>query len=75
MSGSQNPNRGKNGLISRFVSFVVLGIILPLIIKRVRNQLVKEQLSNCERCKRKMEKISKNEYYCKDCKIIRIDDT
>lgn len=75
MSNRQNPNKGKNGLLSRFVSFVVLGVILPFIIKRVRSQLVKEQVSRCERCKRKMEKISKNEYYCKYCKIIRIDDT
>jgi hypothetical protein len=75
MSNRQNPNKDKNGLISRFVSFIVLGIILPFIIKRIRSQLVKEQLSNCEKCKRKMERISRNEYYCKYCKIIRIDET
>lgn len=74
MSNSQGPNRRQNGLISRIVSFIVLGVILPFIIKRIRSQLVKEQLSNCEKCKRKMEKISRNEYYCKNCKIIRIDD-
>lgn len=74
MSDRQNPKNNKSGIVSRFASFIVLGLILPFIIKRIRSQLIKEQLLHCQRCKRRMEKISKNEYYCKYCKIIRIDN-
>lgn len=74
MSKHQNSKNNKHGLLSRFVSYLVIGLIIPFIIGRIRSQLAKEQLSHCEQCKRKMEKVSKNEYYCKYCKIIRIDD-
>ncbi|HYG00678.1 MAG TPA: hypothetical protein VD815_11340 [Candidatus Saccharimonadales bacterium] len=73
-SFSPHPNRRRNGLLGRVVMYIIMGLIIPFILKRIRNQLIKEQLLRCERCKRKMQRINQKEYYCKYCKIIRLDD-
>ncbi len=69
-----NSDSRRRGLLSRVVGYIMIGFIIPFVLKRIQHRIIKEQMSRCDRCKRKMEMIKKNEYYCKYCKIIKIDD-
>ena len=73
-SSSPNPAKRGGGLVSRIIMYIIIGLIIPFVLKRIRNQLIREQRFRCGRCNKKMQMISRNEYYCKDCKIIRLDD-
>ena len=69
-----NSDRPRRGALSRVVGRVMIGFVIPFVLKRIQRRVIKEQMSRCNRCNRKMDMIKKNEYYCKYCKIIRIDD-
>ena len=69
-----NSGRQRRGVLSRVVGYIMIGFIIPFVLKRIQHRVIKEQMSRCNRCNRKMDLIKKNEYYCKYCKIIRIDD-
>ena len=69
-----NSVRPRRGVLSRVVGRVMIGFVIPFVLKRIQRRVIKEQMSRCNRCNRKMDMIKKNEYYCKYCKIIRIDD-
>ena len=69
-----NSGAPRRGVLSRFVGRVMIGFVIPFVLKRIQRRVIKEQMSRCNRCNRKMDMIKKNEYYCKYCKIIRIDD-
>ena len=73
-SSSPNPANRGIGIFSRIIMYIIIGLIVPFVLKRIRNQLIREQRFRCERCNKKMQMINQNEYYCKDCKIIRLDD-
>lgn len=73
-SSSSNHANRRGGIISRIITYIIIGLVIPFVLKRIRNQLIKEQRFRCERCSNKMQMINRNEYYCKDCKIIRLDD-
>ena len=68
-----NSGRHKRSVLTRVIGYIMIGFI-RFVLKRVQHRMVKEQMSRCNRCSRKMDMIKKNEYYCKYCKIIRIDD-
>ena len=73
-TSSSNPNKRKGGILSRILIYIIIGLVIPFILKRIRNQLARDQFFRCERCNRKMQMINRNEFYCKYCKIIRLDD-
>lgn len=69
-----NSDRPRRGVLSRVVGRVMIGFVIPFVLNRIQRRVIKEQMSRCNRCNRKMDMIKKKEYYCKYCKIIRIDD-
>ncbi len=73
-ASSSNPYKRGGGILSRILMYIIIGLIIPFILKRIKNQLVRDQFFRCERCNRKMQMINRNEFYCKYCKIIRLDD-
>ena len=73
-TSSSNPNKRKGGILSRILIYIIIGLVIPFILKRIRNQLARDQFFRCEQCNRKMQMINRNEFYCKYCKIIRLDD-
>ena len=73
-TSSSKPYRRGGGLLSRIVIYIIIGLVIPFILKRIRNQVVRDQFLRCEQCNRKMQMINRNEFYCKYCKIIRLDD-
>ena len=73
-TSSTKPYRRGGGLPSRILIYIIIGVVIPFILKRIRNQVVRDQFLRCEQCNRKMQMINRNEFYCKYCKIIRLDD-
>ncbi len=69
-----NSGSPRQSLLTRIIGHVMLSFIIPFVLKRIQHRIIKEQMTRCDRCKRKMETIKRNEYYCKYCKIIKIDD-
>ena len=74
MNKSNRNNKYRNGFIMRLFTFIILSVIIPFAIRIIKKKLIENRNFLCYKCQRKLEKINKNEYYCKNCKIIRIDN-
>ena len=68
-----NSGMHRRGIVSRVVGYIMIGFI-SFVLKRIQHRIIKEQMSRCNHCSRKMDMIKKNEYYCKYCNIMRIYD-
>ncbi len=73
MNNSKNYFRSINGFLMRLVAYVLTSHIIPFAVKMVKKRLVEKQRLVCYKCQGKLEVIQKGEYYCKNCKIIRMD--
>ncbi len=73
MKKYRNYNKANNGFLTNILGYILTSVILPLFIKMVKRKLEENQRILCYKCKGKLEEINKNEYYCKNCKIIRMD--
>ncbi len=62
-----------NGFLNRRLAYVLASIIIPFVIKLIKKKLEEKQRLVCDKCHGKLEVINKREYYCKNCKIIRMD--
>jgi hypothetical protein len=71
---SNGYGKSRNSIVMRVFTFIILSVILPLAIRIIKKKLIENRNLLCYKCQRKLEKINKNEYYCKNCKIIRIDN-
>ncbi len=75
MNKANRHYKSGNGIIMRLFTFVLLSIVVPLAIRIIKKKLIENNKNLlCYKCQRKLEKINKNEFYCKNCKIIRIDN-
>ena len=74
MFKSNKNNESRNGILMRLFTFILLSIIIPIAIRIIKKKLIEHKHLLCYKCHRKLEKIKENEYYCKNCKIIRIDN-
>jgi hypothetical protein len=73
--GKSNSHGSKsNGLLNRLLVYVLTSVIVPFAIKIIKKKLDEKQRLVCYKCHGKLEIINKREYYCKNCKIIRIDN-
>ena len=73
--GKSNSHGSKsNGLLNRLLVYVLTSVIVPFAIKIIKKKLDEKQRIVCYKCHGKLEIINKREYYCKNCKIIRIDN-
>ncbi len=61
------------GILVRLLAYVLTSIIIPFIIKRIKKKILENQRLICPQCQRKLKVINKSEYYCKNCKTIRLD--
>jgi hypothetical protein len=73
MRFSRNQNRSSNGFLMRLLSYILTSFIIPFIIRVLKRKLEQKQRLLCYKCHGKLEVIHKGEYYCKNCKIIRMD--
>lgn len=74
MDKSNRYSKPQNSIIKRLFTFIILSIIIPLAIRIIKKKLIENRNLLCYKCQQKLKKINKNEYYCKNCKIIRIDN-
>jgi hypothetical protein len=69
-----NYNSFGNGLLMRLLAYLLTTFIIPFAINMVKKKLDEKRRLDCHKCHGKLEVIKKGEYYCKNCKIIRIDN-
>ncbi len=60
-------------LVFRVFIYLLISLILPFIVKMVKKKILENQQIRCNQCHTKLKVINKNEYYCKNCKTIRMD--
>lgn len=73
MSKSKNSHKSSNGFLMRLLAYILTSFIIPFAIKMVKRKLIQRHRLVCYKCQGKLALIRKGEYYCKNCKIIRID--
>jgi hypothetical protein len=73
MRFSRNQNRTRNGFLMRLLAYILTSFIIPFVIRVVKRKLEEKQRLLCYKCHGKLDVIHKDEYYCKNCKIIRKD--
>ena len=66
-------NKFNGKILVRIFAFILSHLIIPLAIRMIKKKITEHQRFWCSVCNRKLEKINKYEYYCKNCKIIRKD--
>jgi len=66
--------KSNNGFLSRILGYVLTSVIIPLFVNMVKRKLEENQRLVCYKCNGKLEVMNKDKYYCKNCKIIRMDN-
>ena len=72
MSNFKNNNQ-KSGLFFRITSYLLTSVVIPFAIRIIKKKIEENQRIVCNNCHGKLKEINKGEYYCKNCKIIRMD--
>jgi hypothetical protein len=73
MRKSKSHSSQSNSFLNRVLAYVLTSVIIPFVIKMIKKKLDEKQRLVCYKCHGKLEVINKLEYYCKNCKIIRMD--
>ncbi|MGN6623949.1 MAG: hypothetical protein ACTHKK_07390 [Candidatus Nitrosocosmicus sp.] len=71
MVKSKRFNESVGRIMFRLLVFTLNSIVIPLAIKTIKNKIIENQRLWCSNCNKRLDKINKYEYYCKNCKIIR----
>lgn len=66
------PKSG-NGLLVRLLGYALTTFVIPLVLNIVRNKLADQQRLLCTKCHGKLEETDEGKFYCKKCKIIKLD--
>ena len=62
-----------NGLLMRLLAYGLTAFVIPFVLNMVRNMLTDKQRLLCSKCHGKLEVMDTNKFYCKKCKIIKLD--
>jgi tRNA(Ile2) C34 agmatinyltransferase TiaS len=73
MGKFKNNDYQKNGLFIRITSYLLTSIVIPFVIRIIKRKIEENNRIICNNCQGKLKEINKGEYYCKNCKIIRMD--
>jgi hypothetical protein len=65
--------KSDNGLIVRLLGYALTTFVIPLVLTIVRNKLADRQRLLCTKCHGKLEVMDADKFYCKKCKIIKLD--
>ena len=57
----------------RLMGYVLITFVIPFVINMIKKRLDDQKLLLCNKCHGKLEVIDTNKFYCKKCKIIRLD--
>jgi late competence protein required for DNA uptake (superfamily II DNA/RNA helicase) len=57
----------------RLLGYALTTFVIPLVLTIVRNKLADRQRLLCTKCHGKLEVMDVGKFYCKKCKIIKLD--
>ena len=66
------PKSG-HGLLVRLLAYALTTFVIPFVLNIVRNKLTDQQRLLCTKCHGKLEETEAGKFYCKKCKIIKLD--
>ena len=66
-------SKSGNGLLMRLLVYGLTTFVIPFVVNMVRNMLTNKQRLLCSKCHGKLEVMDTNKFYCKKCKIIKLD--
>lgn len=65
--------KSSNGLLVRLLGYALTTFVIPFLLNIVRNKLADQQRLLCTKCHGKLEETEAGKFYCKKCKIIKLD--
>jgi hypothetical protein len=65
--------KSDNGLLVRLLGYALTTFVIPLVLTIVRNKLADRQRLLCTKCNGKLEVMDADKFYCKKCKIIKLN--
>ena len=70
-----NPRLGddNSSLLIRLLGYAFTTFIIPFIINMIRKKIDNQQHLLCDKCHGKLEETDPGKFYCKKCKIIKLD--
>ena len=71
---NSNSNRSSNGFVMRLLSYALTTVIIPFVITMAKKRLDGQHRLLCAKCHRKLQVIDNGKLYCKNCKIIKMDN-
>ena len=66
-------SKSGNGLLVRLLGYALTTFVIPFVLNIVRNKLADRQRLLCTKCHGKLEETDTGKFYCKKCKIIKLD--
>ncbi|MGZ5509595.1 MAG: hypothetical protein ACXWFZ_11270 [Nitrososphaeraceae archaeon] len=60
-------------LLIRLLAYAIITLVIPFLINMIKKKLGDQQRLLCNKCHGKLEVIDKGNFYCKNCKIIKMD--
>jgi hypothetical protein len=73
MKRHRDYSKSDNGLLLRLLGYALTTFVIPLVLTIVRNKLADRQRLLCIKCHGKLEVMDAGKFYCKKCKIIKLD--
>jgi late competence protein required for DNA uptake (superfamily II DNA/RNA helicase) len=73
MKRHRDYSKSDNGLLVRLLGYALTTFVIPLVLTIVRNKLADRQRLLCTKCHGKLEVMDAGKFYCKKCKIIKLD--
>jgi late competence protein required for DNA uptake (superfamily II DNA/RNA helicase) len=73
MKRHRDYSKSDNGLLVRLLGYALTTFVIPLVLTIVRNKLADRQRLLCTKCHGKLEEMDAGKFYCKKCKIIKLD--
>ena len=73
MKRYRDYSKSVNGLVVRLLGYALTTFVIPFVLNIVRNKLADQQRLLCTKCHGKLEETDAGKFYCKKCKIIKMD--
>ena len=73
MKRRREYSKSGNGLLVRLLGYALTTFVIPFVLNIVRNKLADQQRLLCIKCHGKLEETDAGKFYCKKCKIIKLD--
>lgn len=69
----RESSKSGNSILMRLIGYALSAFVIPFILNMVRNKLNGKQRLLCNKCHGQLEVLDTDKFYCKKCKIIKLD--